>query len=276
MMILSTLRDYLFPPKVATKSSLPLDAKSLELKIENNRRVLGKVDNWIDEKAFSESWFSYGVPNFIKTELNKEIDSTPTYTDFMGVLVDKHFNNLNYLEIGVSVGKNFFQMLHADVPGKFTAFDIESINPVLERQFEKQQHNTWVTPASSIKKTDSSLTTYKFHEKTIEYICADVWDETSWKKMQGSKFNLVFSDALHTPQAILFEFEMLVKYKLLDDKFIIVWDDLVGKMKNSFFRIIKKYDSSFGIQDVYFLNVNGWVGQHEPPHSVGLISNFNL
>ena len=37
--------------------------------------------------------------------------------------------------------------------------------------------------------------------------------------MEGNQFNLVFSDALHTPEAILFEFEMLAKYGLLADKF---------------------------------------------------------
>ena len=69
---------------------------------------------------------------------------------------------------------------------------------------------------------------------------------------------------------------MLVKYNLLDEKFVIVWDDLVGKMRNSFFKIIKKYNQNFQIKDVYLLNINGWVGQNEKPHSVGIISNFPL
>jgi hypothetical protein len=69
---------------------------------------------------------------------------------------------------------------------------------------------------------------------------------------------------------------MLVKYRLLDDRFVIVWDDLVGKMKQSFFRIIRKYNEVYGIKDVYLLDINGWVGQNEQPHSVGIISNFAL
>jgi len=81
---------------------------------------------------------------------------------------------------------------------------------------------------------------------------------------------------LHSHKAILFEFEMLVKYNLLDEKFVIVWDDLVGKMRNSFFKIIKKYNKNFKIKDVYLLSINGWVGQNEKPHSVGIISNFSL
>ena len=69
---------------------------------------------------------------------------------------------------------------------------------------------------------------------------------------------------------------MLEKYALLDDRFVIVWDDLVGKMQNSAFlcKIIRKYNAAFGIRDIYLVNVNGWVGQHEGPHTVGIISNF--
>ena len=105
---------------------------------------------------------------------------------------------------------------------------------------------------------------------------ADVWDENSWARLKGQKFNMVFSDALHTPKAILFEFEMLVKYDLLDSQFIIFWDDLVGKMKNSFYRIIRKYDRQYQVKDIYLLSINGWIGQNEGPHTVGVISNFNL
>ena len=69
---------------------------------------------------------------------------------------------------------------------------------------------------------------------------------------------------------------MLVKYELLDEQFVIVWDDLVGKMKNSFYGIIRKYNKLYNVQDIYLLNINGWVGQNEAAHSVGIISNFKL
>jgi hypothetical protein len=128
----------------------------------------------------------------------------------------------------------------------------------------------------SIKKNLSSFKKYEFKGTEVNYLCADVWDENSWSKLKGNKFNIVFSDALHTPQAILFEFEMLVKYELLDEQFVIVWDDLVGKMKNSFYGIIRKYNKLYNVQDIYLLNINGWVGQNEAAHSVGIISNFKL
>jgi hypothetical protein len=57
---------------------------------------------------------------------------------------------------------------------------------------------------------------------------------------------------------------------------VIVWDDLVGKMQQSFYKIIRQYNKAYGIRDIYLLSVNGWVGQHEGPHSVGIISNFEF
>jgi hypothetical protein len=188
----------------------------------------------------------------------------------------KYFNKLNYLEIGVSVGKNFYQLLNAHEKANFTGFDNEDINPVLERRMELISKKEWITPPDSIKKNPSYLNTYSYKGNDVQYLCADVWDENSWSKLEGNKYNLIFSDALHSPEAILFEFRMLVKYKLLDRDFIIVWDDLVGKMRNSFYRIIRKYNETFNIKEINLIDINGWIGEHEKMHSVGLISSFNF
>ena len=244
--------------------------------IRQNRELLTKVSDWIDAEAMKNSCFDYGVPPFIQDVINKDIGNNATYTDIMRYLAYKHFPQLNYLEIGVSVGKNFYQLAAGIPGGVFTGFDIEEINPVLERDYSLTNQRTWETKAGSIKKTASSFKEYDFRGTKVNYLCADVWDENSWSQLQGNKYNMVFSDALHTPEAILFEFEMLVKYKLLDDKFVIVWDDLVGKMQRSFKSIIKKYHSAYQLQDIYLININGWVGQHENPHTVGLISNFKM
>lgn len=261
--------------EVDTKTAVEFDKTGMNELKKINRNSLTLVKDWIDEEAMKTSCFNYGVPDFIRNELNKDIGPDITYTDLMVYLSHKHFRQLNYLEIGVSVGKNFFQMLNAHTTGRFTGYDIEEINPRLQNILEYRSKEAWDTMPKSIKKGKSSMSTYAYRDMEVRYLSADVWDEKSWAKLQGEKFNMIFSDALHTPQAILFEFEMLVKYNLLDEKFIIVWDDLVGKMKNSFFKIIRKYDRVYQIKDIYFLNVNGWIGQHEAPHSVGMISNFN-
>jgi hypothetical protein len=266
----------LFAKPVDFKTKYEVPEATLSGIVKENREALAKIPNWIDDGAFNASCFKYGVPDFIKDDINKPINSDTTYTDLMVYLSRKHLKALNYLEIGVSVGKNFFQLLEARKDGRFTGFDIEEINPILESKLNFETKEEWDTPKKSIKKVSSSWKTYSFGQATVNYLSADVWDEKSWAKLAGQKFNLVFSDALHTPEAILFEFEMLVKYDLLDKQFIIFWDDLVGKMQNSFYRIIRKYDKAYKIEDIYLMNINGWIGQHEGPHTVGAISNFKL
>jgi hypothetical protein len=266
----------IFPDQIITKPVFPIPDNEMEEIKKTNRLSLELVDDWIDDTAFSVSCFKYGVPDFIKTEINKPIGNALTYTDLMLLISRKHFPFIHYLEIGVSVGKNFFQLINAHEKGSFTGFDIEEINPVLQQKLKFKSQQEWKTPAKSIKKNLSSFKKYEFEGAEVNYLCADVWDENSWSKLKGKKFNIVFSDALHTPQAILFEFEMLVKYELLDEQFVIVWDDMVGKMKNSFYKIIRKYDKLYNIQDIYLLSINGWVGQNEAAHSVGIISNFKL
>jgi hypothetical protein len=271
-----TILKKIFPEKIDAKTQFNFEEKQMDEVIKQNRQSLNLIDNWIDDEAFKKSFFNYGVPDFIKQDINKAINNSVTYSDIMLYISGKHFEKINYLEIGVSVGKNFFQMLEAHHDSRFTGFDIEEINPVIENRLTFRNKTEWPTPQGSIKKTNSSLKKFELKGMEVEYLCADVWDENSWSKLEGNKFNIVFSDALHSAKAILFEFEMLVKYDLLDDKFVIIWDDLIGKMKRAFFKIIKKYDRKYQIKDIYLLSINGWIGEHEDPHSVGVISNFSL
>jgi hypothetical protein len=271
-----SILERIFSQAVHAKKNLNFPEDDLSAVIEINRKSLSLVDNWIDNAAMESSCFEYGIPKYIRNDINKPIGSSITYTDIMLYLSKKYFSHINYLEIGVSVGKNFFQLLNGQNKGRFTGFDIEEINPVLEQKLVFKNKEEWTTPGKSIKKTSSSIKQYSFREMDVAYLSADVWDENSWAKLKGNKYNIIFSDALHTPEAILFEFEMLVKYDLLDDKFIIFWDDLIGKMRRSFYNIIKKYKKVYQIEDIYLLQINGWIGEHEDPHSVGIISSFSF
>jgi hypothetical protein len=266
----------IFQDKIKAKTALDIKKEDFADVKERNRKTLELVTDWISEPAFKKSFFNYGVPDFIKSDINKQIGDQLTYTDIIMYLSEKHFSEINYFEIGVSVGKNFFQVINASRQGKITGFDIEEINPVLENKLNFLSREEWKTMNGSIKTNPSSLKKYSYQNREVAYLSGDVWDEESWKKLEGSRFNLVFSDALHSPKALLFEFEMLVKYNLLADKFIMFWDDLEGKMQNSFFKIIRKYDRHYALKDVYLLKVNGWVGQNERPHTVGIVSNFEL
>lgn len=273
---MANLFKTLFSKPVSYKKEFPVSDSRFESIIQTNRKYLGEVSDWIDENAFKNSCFNYGVPDFIREDINKKINAEPTYTDLMVLLAQKHFNDINYLEIGVSVGKNFYQLLNAIPEGHFTGFDIEEINPVLSGKLQYHSQETWKSPADSIKKNDSSIKEYNYRNKTVEYLSGDVWSENCWKRLSKRKYNLVFSDALHSAEAILFEFEMLVKYDLLADRFIIFWDDLHGKMKKAFLNIVRKYDKHYQIADVYLIQINGWIGQYEGKHPVGIISNFTM
>ena len=262
------------------KSILPVKKEEIQKFVSRNRKTLSLIENWIDDDAFESSWFNYGVPDYVRKDLNRAIDENITYSDLILYLSHKYFEKVNYLEIGVSVGKNFYQVLNGVLNLKNVyGFDIERINPVLERELDFISFNDWDTPEQSIKKDKSSLKKYSYKsEKTVHYLNADVWDEDSWKMLSGNKFNIIFSDALHTPEAILFEFEMIVKYDLLSDRFVILWDDIleVSGMDKAFFNIYKKYNKQFDIKEYYLTSLNGWLGEHESPHSVGVISNFNF
>jgi len=259
------------------KSELPFTKYQLNNYILQNRESLSLVKNWIDENSFINSCFNYGVPNFIKSDINKKINSDQTYSDILLFLSNRYFDKVNYLEIGVSVGKNFFQLMNGlNDKSNLYGFDIENINPILEKKIQIIKRDLWDTPLKSIKESQSSLTSYKYFQKNIVYVCGDVWDSFTWEKLSGQKFNIVFSDALHTPEAIQFEFEQLVKYSLLDKEFIIVWDDLENEMETAFYKIIRKYKKHFNIKEIYLLKLNGWIGEHERKHNIGLISNFKF
>ena len=105
----------LFQEKITAKSSIPFTAEELAAPVRANRQALELIGNWIDDKAFAASWFNYGVPDFIKAVINQPIGDALTYTDLMLRIAEKYFNQVNYLEIGVSVGKNFFQIGRAHV-----------------------------------------------------------------------------------------------------------------------------------------------------------------
>ena len=110
-------------------------------------------------------------------------------------------------------------------------------------------------------------------------MAGDIWDENSWPKLSGKKFNLVFADALHDPKALLWEYEMIEKYSLLDENFIYFWDDLNNGLENSFKTIVGDLKVKRWIKNdkIYLIKINGWLGNnyHLKP-DVGIISNLKL
>jgi hypothetical protein len=133
---------------------------------------------------------------------------------------------------------------------------------------------------NSLKRKNSSLTEYLYalNQNRIKYISGDIFDENSWQRLAGVKYNIIFSDAFHSPDALLHEYELIKKYGLLDeDEFLLVWDDLHGQMETSFIKIWAELNRKYNLKEDSKLRirVNGWVGKNENLHEIGIITKFN-
>lgn len=243
--------------------------------IQKNRETLALVSNWIDDKAMAESFFDYGVPDSAKALLNLKINETPSYSDVISKLLSEMREPVNYLEIGVSVGKNFLQMVNALSHATCTGFDIEDISPVLLSRFDPGETiAVWQPPDSSLRKRDSYFKEFRHGTNKVHYLCGDVFDEGAWQKLEGKRFNFIYSDAFHSADALVHEWKMIEKYNLLSQQsFICMWDDLGGDMTDAFAEVAKRIQVNAAPRkpEVMMYEYNGWNGQHEVPHVFGLV-----
>ena len=237
---------------------------------------MASVREWIDHDVYDNSVSKYGLPERVKNLVNKEIGREVTYTDILLYLSTFLREKISYLELGVSVGKNFLQVVNFLKNASLVGFDIEEINPVLEGSFVMVDRREWETMAGSAKRKKSSLSLYhhKPNSHDVHYLSGDILDGNSWRQLVGQKFNLIFSDAFHDPSALLFEFEMIAKYELLNpSEFVILWDDLGGDMSLSFLRIWSHLKRSHNLKNRnrVVCRCRGWLGTNEPMHEVGII-----
>jgi hypothetical protein len=248
--------------------------------IKNNRQTLKNIPKWIDDDIYDNAIYFYGVPKRVKHILDSDVGNDLTYSDVMLYLSQKLKKKINYLEMGVSVGKNFYQVLNYLKNSQLVGFDIENINPVLEKLLtEGKTAEQWNTIEKSMKKDLSSKKTYKYpsNNNSVQYISGDVWDENSWKRLEGNKFNMIFSDAVHSPEALIFEHDMLKKYNLIDDEeFVILWDDLGDDMTKSFDIISNDLKKNYDLKknNIMILPLSGWLGINEHKHEIGIIINI--
>ena len=65
---------------------------------------------------------------------------------------------------------------------------------------------------------------------------------------------------------------LIRQYGLLDpDEFAIVWDDLGGIMSLAFDKIADQAHAEFGPCVRLSFPINGWLGDNEPAHLIGLV-----
>ena len=257
-----------------------------------NRETLNSVPQWIQKEHWEKpnSIFNYGLPPQITHLIDLPISNALTEADLLcSFIVDmeKLRGYVNYIEIGVSVGKTFYQvisftktnMVNSDV--NLSCLDIEKINPTFENLldgiYDSNKLVTYIpsTPlVNSMRNLDTNVIT-KWNN--ITYYESDEFDPAIWKTMKKS-YNIIFSDALHEPDALICEYEQLKRNNLFDDKgFIYCFDDLErehhGRMWRAVIRIFDDLIISFPNLNVTLEHkvVNGWIGQHEFPHNFGII-----
>lgn len=252
-----------------------IKASRLQQVIFQNRHALGLISDWFSPGLIEKSVFRYGVNPEVEPLLNLELDNECTHADLLACFGVASSEPRKYLELGVSVGKTFWQILNTCSPCECWAFDIEEINPVLKLHFIEQSREEWPSPSNSIKKTPSSISRFIFPPNGIQvvYVCADIIDERAWERLAGNNYNLVFSDALHTPQALEFEWSQMTRLKIFNPaEVVVMWDDLDGKMRDWFKAKQAAIAAHLAVApaNVGTLYLNGWLGRREFPHRLGL------
>tara|TARA_R110002051_G_scaffold1143_9_gene5867 strand:+ start:31251 stop:32018 length:768 start_codon:yes stop_codon:yes gene_type:complete len=240
---------------------------AIEDVIKQNRDNLDKVDQFIDDADYTNSPDNYGLPPHVRHLIDKPLNDKLTYVDLL-MYLQAHLKceNLKYVEIGVSVLKTFYQVASFLKNSELYAYDINDINPTIEKKFTK------VSESSQFKK-------FTHNTNNITYFKGDVFkaeDFNSFKKEVGGKVNVIFSDAHHTGEGLKSEFENYIKDALSED-FILYYDDLETTSMNQYFQeLCHQYKSSGKKVSTAFVMMNGWLGQHEHTHLNGIITSLDL
>ena len=224
--------------------------------ITKNRNFLKTINKFLPEVHYSQN--DYGVQRRIYNDLEKEIVRVPTYSDFLIFLINKLFKkNINYLEIGVSVLKNYLQINNGISDSNIVGFDINEINPNFKNlnEVQKNTNNLMYFKGSVLNKNDAKV----FNEFFVE------------------KFDLIFSDALHEPEAIRSEFELIIKDNLKEE-FLIYYDDLdFDGIEDELEKIRKDLENHIDQKiNFYTLKIYGWIGQNEKLHKNGILTTYDL
>jgi len=91
------------------------------------------------------------------------------------------------------------------------------------------------------------------------------------------------SDACRRPHALLHEFEKLRRFDLIDRTMLfMLWADLdrdpAGPVSRAFWHIAGALREELGIpaDGTFTMQANGWLGQHEHVHTIGVINSIGL
>jgi len=230
--------------------------------ISYNRKIINSYNPIFELDEFNKNNYGMSYQNF--KNINKNMNDTICYSDLINFIAKKLFDKkINYLEIGSSVMKNYIQILEFTNNSYLTCFDINNIPRKFEYLFTDY---------------DNSLYSGVFKTNKIFYYKGDVLNANDTKIFSNKikqKFNLVFSDALHTPNAVKTEFENIISSNL-SSNFLIYYEDLnFPGLENTFFDLYKRLSIGKKVCATTFY-IHGWIGQNEKLHKNGIISTYNL
>lgn len=257
---------------------LRADRAALQAAIDTNRATLAQVSRWLEGNVRAGSIFQYGMPDQIYAHIDRPLGNSATYADLLVYLARERASDLRYLELGPSVGKTLLQISKAVTNARLCAIDIEDINPVLAGFFDAHDSIKFPLGSSSMRQRPGLDSHFVDREcgNSLRYIAGDLFESATWDRLSGEQFNLVFSDAFHSPGALLTEWQNLRGRKLLDPEgFVMVWDDLASSpMRAAFNQISREMATDFGESRVTasLELFDGWVGRHERPHPTGIVT----
>jgi hypothetical protein len=271
---------------------------------EQNRCMLGGIKQWITQEDRRRGVFGYGVPDYIMPLLTKDVGETINLSDLTSYLSTRVGNRPNYMEIGVSVGKNLLQVLSISCDANVVAFDIEKINPTFKQllapylkakgpdelmEGHEYHQRGYVSP----KKDKCGVNSFKgsYRGNTLHYLHCDEFDNVGWRGMKqlvssfpSKALQVIFSDAMHTAEAINFELDRVFEHELLDkENFAYIWDDMnwgdMGLSIKPFCDRIVNYASPSVRDRITCVTgvVPGWCGVNETPyHTIVVITTVEI
>jgi hypothetical protein len=229
------------------------DPKLFASVYEQNRATLSSVKIWISDETLAGSLWRYGVPvgwnESHTTSVDRtgllDVESEITAADLLSFVARRLGSGVSYLEIGVSVGKNLLQVDRQLSNAKLVGLDIEELNPILRDQFStcvnvEEPSSPYLVETLSKglveKRTSLKRLTSRDRGNTFEYLSGDQFLDSTWALLSGKSFNLIFSDGVHTAEALRKELYFLLKYKLIDqNRCVMFWDDLQSVAMQSAF-----------------------------------------
>jgi len=243
----------------------------LILIMKANRDYLKGVNEFLPKGEYHHVHNNYGIQNYIYNNLENEIDLFPTYTDIL-VLLLKELNveDIIYLEIGTSVFKNFQQIENSLTDSILYGYDMNDLIERIQKKYNLE----------SMTEEGSNQEYFHSEEKNeIFYFKNNVLSEKGaevFKNLLKDKINVVFSDALHSEEGIISEYENIVRNNL-SKEFIYYFDDLnMNDVQSGVEKVFKDIKIKNEKARFYSFWTYGWIGQYEKLHKIGLITTLDI